>query len=62
MGVNMSQLLPGVSIFLLLFLPLYIPIAVTVVNAIGNWRANRTVIGQTIDLRLQRPVLDKAAE
>lgn len=61
MGVNMSQLLPGVSILLLLFLPLYTLIAVTVVNAIGNWRANRTVIGQTIDLRLQRPVLDKAA-
>ena len=57
----MSQLLPGVGIFLLLFVPLYIPIAVTIVNAISNWRANRTVVDQTIDLRLQRPVLDKSA-
>ena len=30
-----------IVIFLLVLSPLYIPIAVTVVHAFGNWRANR---------------------
>jgi hypothetical protein len=34
----MSDIVPGLSILLLVLSPLYIPVAVTIAGAIANWR------------------------